>query len=193
MIVVLSPEAATVEESLWINSFFKKGLTLFHIRKYDFSDDEMRSYVNKIDEKFRRQLVMHSHHHLAKEFDINRLHMNEKQRIKQTHVVYENYTLSTSVHSIEAFNKLDEIWEYAFLSPVFPSISKASYGKDHTVLYDLKRKNNPWVKLIALGGISPENCREVMANGADGMALLGSVWQSTNPLNTFLQCKQIDQ
>jgi len=78
-----------------------------------------------------------------------------------------------------------------FLSPVFPSISKAGYGVNNTVLNELKQKNNPLIQLIGLGGIHPENCRKVLENGADGIALLGSIWQSNNPLNTFLSCRKI--
>lgn len=191
MIVIISPEARVANETLYVNSFFENGLDVFHVRKYEFSDNEMQNYLNGIDKKFRSRIVLHSHFHLAKELDVNRLHFREYDRLKKSYVNYEGHQLSTSVHSIEDFNKLDELWRYAFLSPVFPSISKAGYGEHYTVLIELKRKNNRNVKLIALGGIQAENCKHVMDNAADGIALLGSIWQSQDPLNTFLSCRKI--
>lgn len=191
MIVIISPEKPVVAETVLVNSFFENGLDLFHVRKYWFSGDEMKAYLNGIDEKFRSQLVLHSHYHLAAELGINHLHFREKERVEQSYANYAHYTLSTSVHRIEDFNRLGETWQYAFLSPVFPSISKLGYGEDHTVLNDLKLKKNTRVKLIGLGGIQPANVQQVMDNGADGIALLGSIWQGNDPLNTFLACKKI--
>jgi len=191
MIVIISPEARVANETLYVNSFFENGLDVFHVRKYEFSDNEMQNYLNGIDKKFRSRIVLHSHFHLAKELGVNRLHFREEERLRKSYLNYEGHQLSTSVHSIEDFNKLDELWQYAFLSPVFPSISKAGYGEHHTVLIELKRKNNKNVKLIALGGIQSENCKQVMDNAADGIALLGSIWQSQDPLNTFLSCRKI--
>lgn len=191
MIVIISPDTTVANETLYVNSFFENGLDLFHVRKYEFSDNEMQNYLNGLDKKFRSRVVLHSHFHLAKEFGINRLHFREEERLRKSYLNYEGHQLSTSVHSIEDFNKLDELWQYAFLSPVFPSISKSGYGVNNTVLIELKRKNNKNVKLIALGGIQAENCKQVMDNAADGIALLGSIWQSQDPLNTFLSCRKI--
>lgn len=190
MIVIIAPEVSVTNETELVNSFFENGLDFFHVRKYGFSNDEMQNYLNGIDKAFRTKIVLHSHFFLAKEFGINRIHFKEEARINKRYVDYKNYQLSTSVHCIEDFNKLSETWRYAFLSPVFPSISKPDYGCETNGLNNLEQKNNSHVQLIALGGIQPENCRQVIENGADGFALLGSIWQSNNPLNTFLQCKK---
>jgi len=191
MIVIISPEARVANETLYVNSFFENGLDLFHIRKYEFSDNEIQNYLDGIDKKFRSRVVLHSHFHLAKELGVNRLHFREDDRLRKSYLNYEGHQLSTSVHSIEDFNKLDELWQYAFLSPAFPSISKADYGAGHNVFNEFKRKSNRNVKLIGLGGIHTENCQKVLENGADGIALLGSIWQSQDPLNTFLSCRKI--
>lgn len=191
MIVIISPERMFTNETAFVNLYFENGLDLFHLRKYEFSDDEIKHYLNGINEKFRRQMVLHSHFHLAEEFGIDRLHVREQNRIGQSHLGYEGFRLSTSVHRIDDFNALDNIWQYAFLSPIFPSISKVGYGEHHTVLNQLKRKNNKNVQLIGLGGIQAGNCRQVIEHGADGIALLGSIWQSCNPLNTLSVCRKI--
>lgn len=189
MIVIISPEEPATGETAFVNSFFENGLDLFHVRKYAFSDDEMQNYLNAIDQKFRNQIVLHSHFHLAKELGIHRLHLREEERERKSYLSFTNYTLSTSVHSIDDFNALDNVWQYAFLSPVFPSISKSGYGKDHSVLDDFQYRKNLNTRLVALGGIDDNNYKQVFKHGADGVALLGSIWLSDDPLNSFLKCR----
>jgi len=193
MIVIISPEETVVNETAFVNSFFENGLDLFHVRKYAFSIDEMQRYLNGIDEKFHDQIVLHSHFHLAKELGVHRLHFREEERERKAYLSFTDYTLSTSVHGIGDFNALDNIWQYAFLSPVFPCISKSGYGKDHSVLNDFQYRKNLNTQLVALGGIDGNNYKQVFEHGADGIALLGSIWQSNDPLNTFLSCRKIAQ
>jgi thiamine-phosphate pyrophosphorylase len=56
--------------------------------------------------------VLHSHHHLAKALVIHRIHFTENNRNAVTGKQLEtckkqDFTLSTSTHSIEDFNELD--------------------------------------------------------------------------------------
>lgn len=191
MIIVISPEQPIDHEHFLVNQLFEKGLDFFHIRKHGLSDEEMRRYICLVDNQYRKQVVLHSCFHLAKEFGVQRLHFKEKDRVQNSHLPFqENYFLSTSVHSIEDFNKLDAQWEYAFYSPVFPSISKEDYGVKQNVLEDLKLKRNPEVHLIGLGGINENNCEKVLNAGANGIAMLGNIWQSEHPLNVFLTCQE---
>lgn len=193
MIVIISPEEPATGETAFVNSFFENGLDLFHVRKYTFLDDEMHDYVNAIDQKFRNQIVLHSHFHLAIELGIHWLHFREEERERKSYLCFPDYTLSTSVHSIDDFNVLDNIWQYAFFSPVFPSISKSGYGKDHSVLNDFQHRKNLNTQLVALGGIDDNNYKQAFERGADGIALLGGIWQSNDPFNTFLKCRKIAQ
>ncbi|MDH6251371.1 thiamine-phosphate pyrophosphorylase [Chryseobacterium sp. H1D6B] len=190
MIIVITPEVCIPDETKWINQMFQEGLDLMHIRKPFITDTEMETFINQLDRPFLSKLVVHSHYDLAEKWGISRLHFREEDRLDGSYVKYaENKMISTSVHSIDAYNVLGKEWEYAFLSPVFPSISKNGYGLDKTILEDLKHRNNPNVKLIGLGGINKDTIREVFDKGADGAALLGTVWQDSDPLNAFKKCR----
>ncbi|KUG12546.1 thiamine phosphate synthase [Elizabethkingia sp. HvH-WGS333] len=190
MIIVFSPEQEAEKEAYWINELFANGLSYFHIRKYWLSDVAMRDYISQVDEDYRHQLVLHSHYNLAEEFGVVRLHFREESRLNKEYVNFQGkYILSTSTHSIEEFNTLGNEWTYAFLSPVFPSISKQGYGAEHNILADLKRRTNKNVQLIGLGGIEENNIDIVLKSGANGIAMLGNIWQSSNPLQAFLNCK----
>lgn len=189
MIIVITPEEVVQNETELINELFQEGLDLLHIRKPFMNPEEMTDFIQKIDFEFHHQLVLHSHYDLAKNFNISRFHFREIDRQNGLYKSFVDKMISTSVHDIEAFNKLNEDWEYSFISPVFPSISKKGYGENSTNLNDIKKRGNPNVKLIALGGINEKNINEVFEHGADGVALLGAIWESDEPLNVFKKCR----
>ena len=191
MILVITPEIRVQNETEIINRMFQEGLDMLHIRKPLMSWEEMTSFLYSIDEKFYPQLVLHGYYDLGKDHRISRFHFREADRKDEAYQSYiSQSTLSTSVHDIETYNSLEEEWEYALISPVFPSISKKGYGEESTVIEEIKHRTNPNVKLIALGGINENNICKVFESGADGAALLGAVWESEEPLNTFKRCRK---
>lgn len=190
MIIVITTEEMMKNETEIINELFQEGLDLLHIRKPFINSEEMTDFIQKIDSEFHHQLVLHSHYDLAKDFNISRFHFREIDRQNELYTSFTDKTISTSVHNIETFNELNEEWEYAFISPVFPSISKKGYGENSTILNDIKNRANSNVKLIALGGINEKNINEVFESGVDGVSLLGAIWESEEPLNVFKKCRQ---
>lgn len=190
MIIVITPEEVVQNEAEIINELFEEGLDLLHIRKPFINQNEMKDFIQNIDSKFYSQLVLHSHYNLAENFNISRFHFREIDRKNGLYQSFTDKTISTSVHDIESFNHLNKDWEYAFTSSVFPSISKKGYGENSTILNDIKKRDNSNVKLIALGGINENNINEVLDNKVDGVALLGAIWENTEPLNVFRKCRQ---
>ncbi|MCF2220515.1 thiamine phosphate synthase [Chryseobacterium sp. PS-8] len=190
MIVVITPEELVQNETEIINALFKEGLDLLHIRKPFINSEEMKDFIPNIHSEFHHQLVLHSHHDLAERFNISRFHFREIDRQNDLFKSFADRTISTSVHDIETFNELSEDWEYAFISPVFPSISKKGHGENSNILCEIKKRNNSNVKLIALGGIHEKNINEFFNSRVDGVALLGAIWESNEPLDIFRKCRK---
>lgn len=190
MIVITNPSAVANEISI-IDSLFEEGLPLLHIRKPNFSEFEMAQYVHQIKLEFRSRLVLHSQHQLADDFGINRIHFSEKERKTRRKKNVENNTISTAIHSIKDFNSLSSDYEYAFLSPVYASISKENYYPKTDLLEDVKQRTNFDLKMVALGGIHSGNIGATLQNGFDNIALLGTIWNNDNPTKQFKLCQQI--
>ncbi|WP_281226934.1 thiamine phosphate synthase [Flavobacterium aquiphilum] len=195
MIVITNPIPIANEIST-IHSLFENGLELLHVRKPNFSVEDMITFITEIKSDLRKQLVLHSHHQLASVFGINRIHFSESERKKKDKLTLETYKtkgfhLSASVHSIEDFNALENIFEYAFLSPVFPSISKENYSSKINLFEAIKNRTDFKTKLIALGGIESKNIKQTLENGFDDVALLGTIWNQNNPIENFKSCQQI--
>lgn len=197
MIIITNPTSVDNEMAV-IHSLFAEGLALLHVRKPDYSESEMKLFLSQIEPRFRNRLVLHHHHPLVSRFNIHRLHLSETDRTKKIAAPsrilkpfrYRKLTYSTSTHSIEDFNALDNRFEYAFLSPVFSSISKKGYTSKLDFPSTIQARTNHTTKLIALGGIQLENMEQAISFGFDGVALLGSIWENDNPVKNFKLCQQ---
>lgn len=192
MILVISSPTAISNEAFFINQLFDEGLSVFHLRKPESSAQELVLLLQEINPIHYSKIALHSYHYLAKSFNIKRLHFTEASRKQLTDQAFngfktENFTLSTSIHNIEDFNVLSEDFEYALLSPVFDSISKPEYKAQN---FNLSIKKKTPTKLIALGGVSKDNCQTAIEIGFDGIALLGSIWNGDDVKNNFRQIAQ---
>lgn len=193
MIVITNP-IPIVNEINTIHALFECGLELIHVRKPDFSKEEMKVYLSKITKDYRSRLVLHQHHQLALDFGINRIHLTQGTRAKwdlDTEKKQDQFIKSTSTHCIEDFNALDKFFEYAFLSPVFRSISKENYHSKIDLFEAIKIRTNYSSQLVALGGIESINIEKSLRNGFDNVALLGTIWNSENPIKNFISCQKI--
>jgi len=193
MIIVISNPIAIADEQAIIQQLFDEGLEIFHIRKKEFSENEMRTFIEQIPEKYFCKIVLHSHYNLAKEYNLKGIHVDIDFKSELS-----NGTLSVSFHSLDEIEKFDRKFDYGFLSPVFDSISKEGYKSKFdfsalkTYLVNRKVVNNGTGKglLIALGGIDENKIEKVKELGFSGIALLGAIWQSEYPLEKFKRIKE---
>lgn len=190
MIIVLSQPDINENEVSHINELFDAGMQLFHLRKPTATEQEVRLIIEGIQAQYRKRIVLNQFYQLAQEFGISRFHFSTEKRMNLEHKKWgeEGNILSTSTHSFEEYKELDECFEYAFISPVFDSISKPDYKK---VELTIDKREKTTVKLIALGGIDENNCSELNKNDFDGIALLGSVWKNAFPTQSFEKIKQL--
>ena len=195
MIIISNPTLIKNEIST-INLLFENGMELFHIRKPDFSTAEMKAFLSEIKSDYRQNLVLHSHHQLAVEFGIHRVHFTEKKLNETSEKNLKKwkekrFKLSTSIHKMVDFEKLSAVFDYAFFGPVFESISKTNYISDLDFEKELKQRNNIKTALIAVGGITSERIKIALKYGFDDVALLGTIWNSNNPIENYKLCQQI--
>ncbi|MBS9525290.1 thiamine phosphate synthase [Litoribacter alkaliphilus] len=198
-IILFSSLVPVRKEAELIRSYLACGVERFHLKKPLLPENALVRLVELIGHEHREKLALHSHHHIARPLGIKRLHFSEVLRESTPVEEIENqknqgFHLSTSVHSFDTLETLPPYFDYIFMGPVFPSISKKGYGEP----FDPKK----WEKvrdidhnLIAIGGITNEKLPLVMEMGFSGAALLGGIWKSTQPkaleeLNLALQFKE---
>lgn len=193
MLLVISNPTPVANEASLINCLFDEGLPVLHLRKPESSLKEMALLLHNINPVHYPKIALHQHHSIAGNFGISRLHYTEAARkaVSQETLSQQRaeYVVSTSVHSLADYQGLAEYFDYAFLSPVFDSISKPGHQAQ---AFTLKKSDKKiYTKLIALGGIDEHNCRKAYEMGYDGIAVLGAVWNTEDTLSAFkaIQCK----
>lgn len=194
--IVISNPAAIADEGKIINNLFDEGLKLFHIRKPNRAKNDIVTLIDSINLGHHPKLVLHQEYELASEFNIHRIHFTEKTMLDFEKITTglgnkREWVFSASTHSIETFNKLPSQFTYAFLSPVYESISKSGYVSEVDIIKSVNERTNFKTKLVALGGITNKNINETLMNGFDDIALLGSIWNADDTIREFKKCFSI--
>ena len=192
MVIVLTSEKNVSEEANVINSLFANGLQVLHLRKPEFSKERYRELLDQIEKPFHNRIMLHYFHDLCKEYKLRGVHIQEKPRIDlgaklEKYVqsyIEKGYRVSSSFHLPETIEACPVSFDYVLLSPVFSSISKQGYeGRGFDVTQSSK-------KIIGMGGINKETIRATCDLGYKGVGILGGVWNTTDPLTSFIEIQQ---
>ncbi len=198
MLVIISSNKVLENEASIVGALFEEGLSVFHLRKPVISKPELEAELRKIAPKYYNKIVIHSHYELITKYNLRGIHFTNKFLAKsKKHNVEAMYnavkskglTVSTSIHSLEELKELNLNYNYVLLSPVFDSISKPDYVSQAHNFEQLAAYKTNKTKVLALGGITAQNINIAKGMGFDGVALLGSIWTSEDPLQEFIKIK----
>lgn len=173
--VVITAEKIIEGEPQLLNELFESGMPLLHLRKPGYSVDETGSFIAQISPEYHNRIILHDHFSLLEKFNLRGVHLNRRNPVAPQH---PDISISRSCHTLDEIEQFGKEFEYAFLSPVFDSVSKAGYKQAFTAEQLIKAKAADIIneKIIALGGITPENIATVKEYGFGGIAILGYLW-----------------
>ncbi len=199
-LLLITPEINHTDEIELIHAFFLNGLSRLHLRKPGFTTADYRYFLHKIDQQFHSRISIHGSFELLKEFPGLGIHISSRKREEEKIIdipdAISPTTLSTSFHSWKEVEENKHPFDYVFISPVFDSISKKGYKASIKLsgMIEIKKKMNTGevlaTSIIGLGGIDQKNIELLNKNQFDGVAVLGTVWESANPLLSFLQIQE---
>ena len=180
-----------------LNNLFSAGLDFVYLRTNQVKDINWERIIAKLNPAFSDRIIISAS---ASEFiQESELvgHWKEGERKELLpEKLLPNKVYSTSVHHLPDILDLPACFKYVFYSPVFPSISKPSYNPKISLITlqqdinGLKEKKAGLPNIIALGGIQTENVKKVKDIGFNGAALMGALWQSTDPVQAFTNIKK---
>ncbi len=192
MIVLISPEKDVVNEVQILHQLFEEGLEYYHFRKPFKNYEGHVSFLNQVDKKYHDRIVIHYFHELTNDFNLKGIHFQEQKRRDALENGSRYFlglnmlgkTMSSSFHEPEELAACDIEFDYHLLSPVFSSISKEGYvGRGFNVSQIDKI-------IIGMGGITAETIAETMQLGYKGIGVLGGVWNTENPVQSFKSIKE---
>ena len=192
MFVVMSqPCKYNQKEIKTVIKLFEKGMTQFNLRKPELSSKIYTDFLDQIPTEYHCKIVTHAHHEiLCSKYKIKGIHLNKKMRnqLEYSKKLNEytrsfqdkNYITSTGFRSICEIQKTSSYFDQIYLSPIFTSISKTNYKGIEINVSKYKSFD-----IIALGGITTNNINQTKSLGYKGIAVLGSIWNKTNPLEQY--------
>jgi thiamine-phosphate pyrophosphorylase len=171
-IVITLPYAVANEANEIARMLRCEDVWRVHIRKPEYTEAQMRTLLDAIPADLRSRLTLHDFHNLAAQYGVGGLQLNSRHPEAPTGW---QGMVSRSLHSIaevEAFH-----CDYAFISPIYPSISKPGYvgSLDMAQLREVLKSHH---NIYALGGVTADKFAELTEMGFRGAAMLGAAWRA---------------
>ena len=199
LIICSSHDPIKNEQDL-VKILFELELECFHLRKPNYSEVEMKTWLEQMDENLRSKIVIHSHYTLAKEYRLKGIHIGARALQNMSKEELNHWiethpkTISSSAHNMKEAKQLPNNLAYVWLSPIFESISKVGYTstlKDEE-LDTLKEwiQTHKKTKVLALGGITATNIPNIIQRAYNGVVILGSLWNNIESLSNIEIVKQ---
>jgi thiamine-phosphate pyrophosphorylase len=182
VILISSPDKIENEVSLLNEMLEKFPHLIAHLRKPRYSLTEYEQLLRDIDAEFHPRIVLHKFYQLANKYVVKGIHLSENQRLCYNGTIKD--VISTSFHTLAEAKNAGNYFDYFFCSPVFKSISKENYLPSED--WNIQQEAKTWKeKAVALGGIHLANLEETKQKGFQHIALLGAVWKTGNPVQSF--------
>ncbi len=198
-IVVISNPDNIKNEQYYITQLFEQGLQYFHLRKPNFPRYLLEEFIAEIPEKYHDRIILHSHYNLCLHYNFKGIHLTRKYKKKPVKTWFKilwlkvrrrkSLHVSMSSHTLKEAIKKSNKYEYVFLSPIFKSISKENYKSKFSEIEIQDKLTQYDHNVIALGGIDLDKITITQKMGFKGVALLGSIWRSPDPVTAFIDIK----
>ena len=179
IIAITPPELGGACEALSIAHLLRLGVGRVHIRKPEATEAELEALLSALPTELRHRCVLSHHIELVARWGLGGVHLSVSDwsslKARPTSVLKPDQLVGVSCHSIEELERLPFRPDYAYVSPVAPSISKPGYGSDTPWTAEVRRglsERYPF-PLVALGGVGEENAQNFLDEGFAGVALLG--------------------
>jgi len=204
-VILLSKPRYDEEEIDIVKIMFESGLESYHLRKPRITSNQMKKILDKIPSQFHNRIVIHSHHNLARQYDLKGIHFTRSHFKSTLKNWWRKLLLSyfkpeicrtrsyTSLSSL--YEKDNQCYEYVMLYPIFDSLTGNFQNGYHEqgIINALQKTNK---KIVARGGVDSKKIEQIRDLGFYGLVLNSSIWKTKDPLNSFNQfmqkCKELN-
>lgn len=188
LLAVMTEPVAFAREAEYLEGLLEAGVAKLHLRKPRAERWELEALLERLAPRWASRLVIHGPHELAARYGVPQIHGSAG--LIGSAAAGELPVISTSVHSWEELKALPPGLAYAFISPLFDSISKPGYGANKALL---RQPPGPLPCMpVGLGGINADTIGEMIRYGWKGAAVLGWIWERPeDAVRRFEQLKKI--
>lgn len=177
-----------VDDAAWLERLLPHGVRLVQLRVKDHAVRELRAQIRRARDLCAAagaQLIVNDHWRLALDEGCDYVHLGQGDLddADLPAIRRGGLRLGVSTHDhAELDRALAAAPDYVALGPIWPTLLKempwAPQGLDR--LGDWKHRIGP-IRLVAIGGLTPERARAALAAGADSAAVVTDVLRHPDP------------
>ncbi|HWO94828.1 MAG TPA: thiamine phosphate synthase [Bacillus sp. (in: firmicutes)] len=188
-----SPQAV-VEEAI------KGGTTIFQFREKGNGSlegkerKELAQALQRICKKYSIPFIVNDDVDLAIEIEADGVHIGqEDERIEQVKEKIGNKILGVSVHNVEEAKQAVILGaDYLGVGPIFHTTTKEDIREvSGPSIIEMIRSAGITLPLVGIGGIDAQNAYQVVASGADGIAVISAISLQDDPQQSARKLKTI--
>ncbi|MED3660854.1 thiamine phosphate synthase [Ureibacillus sp. FSL K6-8385] len=191
---IMGTENCRGEEPLKVlEEALQAGITFFQLREKGerpLKGEELERFARECQSLCKRYhvpFIVNDDVELALKIDADGIHVGQDDTpIEEIRGRFQNKIIGVSVHNEEEMAKAVEGGaDYVGIGPIYETKSKRDAKKPAGVTFLKKaREMYPGIPIVAIGGITPMNAREVIEAGADGVAVISAICESGNRQQT---------
>ena len=151
--------------------------------------------MNKIPAHFHDRIILHSHHKLARKYNLKGIHLTKthiKKRFRTWLTIKLIQIKNPGIIITTSFNNIGQLFEkehrhnydYVFLSPIFDSLNSKFQGgfTEHSLKSAIQKTS---FEVIARGGVDITSVDKASLIGFNGLAFYSAIWKKKDPLAEF--------
>lgn len=187
-VVVLSPAGNLKNEADAVRALFERGLSEYHLRRPRWNADKVAAWLRAIPAEFRSRVVLHQCPELVKKFGLLGFHVSADAAFPAD---LPREKISVQCREYADLEKLGGACRRVMLGPVFPRADRdltvpARTPAEYGAIVAYARRRGFSAPIFAFGGVAADNVRLCRKLGFDGVAAVGSVWESgSDPVSAF--------
>ena len=175
-LTVLTSPKKIMGEYNTIYTLFDLGLETLHVRKPDFDKKQVSNFINVLPVSYRDKIILHGHPDLVVKYNLKGLHHTSNSHY--IHDLGDHFIQTKAFHSLEEISSNKYPYEYAFLSPIFNSISKPDYKSPFSLQEVKEVVEKSSIPIYALGGINETTIQQLQGTSIAGVGILGAIWET---------------
>ncbi|MEK4424241.1 thiamine phosphate synthase [Solibacillus sp. FSL K6-1523] len=174
------------------------GITMFQLREKGegaltgLALEQFAKSCQKLCRQYNVPFIVNDHVELALEMNADGVHIGQDDTdLAQIRTLFPGKCIGVSVHSMEEMDAaVTGGADYVGIGPIFETTSKLDAKNAAGVTFLTQaREAYPSYPIVAIGGITTGDAPEVRAAGADGVAVISVICQSTNIMATVKALK----
>ncbi len=178
----------------------KAGITFFQFREKGEKALKGDDYIHfakrcqSLCKQFNVPFIVNDDVDLALELNADGVHVGQDdQPLETIRKRFEGKIVGVSVHTEEEmYTAVQGEADYVGIGPIFETKSKADAQPAAGVSFLSKARNNfPHFPIVAIGGITTDNAKEVIQAGADGVAVISVISQCSDRKRTVQKFKDL--